>query len=134
MVAKLARSGGPMHQVSSSWVGTATPSFCSAYWIEPVMPGLGSVSVPSRSKNMASIFLVRVARGQVARDFGAFLDVALDRHGGRRRAAPVGLLEAVIAAVEAGDHAGAAVAGRGFGVDQRLHFVAPFGAFIAAAD
>ena len=46
----------------------------------------------------------------------------------------VGLLKAVIAAVEAGDHAGAAVAGGGFGIDQRLHLVAPFRPFIGAAD
>ena len=78
--------------------------------------------------------LVRVPRGQIARDFRAFLDIAADRDRGRGRAGPVGLLEAVIAAVEAGDHAGAAVAGGGFGVDQRLHLVAPFRAFIGAAD
>src|SRR5438067_3852257 len=44
-----------MHQASSSCVGTGRPSFSSAYWIEPVMPGFGSVSVPSRSKKMVSM-------------------------------------------------------------------------------
>src|ERR1700754_4055667 len=108
MVAKLARSGGPMHQVSSSWVGTARPSLASAYWIEPVMPGLGSVSVPSRSKN--SVVSVGISRRQVTRDLGALVDVAADRDQGRRRAGAVGLLEAVIATIEAGDHAGAPIA------------------------
>ena len=78
--------------------------------------------------------LVGVAGRQIPRNLRAFLDVAADRDRGRRRAGPVGLLEAVIAAVEARDHAGAAVAGGGFGIDQRLHFVAPFRAFIGAAN
>src|ERR1700745_4126620 len=107
---KLARSGGPMPQVSSSSVGIAgRSSFCNAYWIERVMPGFGSVSVPSRSKKIAS----RVGMGaagdiagrETPRNLRAFLDVAADRDGGGRRAGAVGLLEAVIAAVEAGDHA-----------------------------
>src|SRR5262245_18575732 len=112
-----------MHQVSSSCVGTGRPSFRSAYWIEPVMPGFGSVSVPSRSKKIVSRS-VRIARRQVARDLHAFVDVATDRDGRGRRAGAVGLLEAVIAAVEGGDHAGAAVAAGRFGIDQRLHLVA----------
>src|SRR5581483_8321262 len=78
--------------------------------------------------------LVRVARGEVARNLGAFVDIAADRDQRGRRAGPVGLLETVIAAVETGDHARAAVAARRLRVDQRLHLVAPFGAFIAAAD
>src|ERR1700676_3842556 len=78
--------------------------------------------------------LVGVAGGQVSRDFRAFLDIPADRDGSGRRAGPVGLLEPVIAAVEARDHAGAAVAGGGFGVDQRLHLVAPFAAFIGSAN
>src|SRR3954452_9997678 len=77
---------------------------------------------------------VRVARGEVARDFRAFLDIAADRDGGGGRAASVGLLKAVIAAVEAGDHAGAALAGRSFGLDQRLHLAAPFVALFGPAD
>src|SRR5450631_247610 len=78
--------------------------------------------------------LVGVAGGEVPRDLRAFLNVPADCDRGRRRAGPVGLLEAVIAAVEARDHAGAAVARGGFGIDQRLHFVAPFGPFIGAAN
>src|ERR1700744_1239399 len=119
-----------MHQASSSCDGTSRPSFASAYWIEPVIPGLGSVSVPSRSKKMVS---VGIARRQVARDLRALVDKGADRDHRGRGAGPVGLLEAVIAAVEARDHAGATVAGRCLGIDQRLHLVAPFGAFIAAA-
>src|SRR5262245_42815703 len=122
-----------MHQASSSCVGTGRPSLCSAYWIEPVMPGLGSVRVPSRSKKIVSM-LVRIPRGEVARDLDALVDVAADRDGGCRRAAAIGLLKAVIAAVEGRDHAGAAVAGGRLGVDQRLHLVAPFQPFIVAAD
>src|SRR5581483_7653084 len=121
-----------MHQLSSSCEGTGRPSFSSAYWIEPVMPGFGSVSVPSRSKN--SVGSVGIAGRQVTRDLRAFIDVAADRDQGGRGAGAIGLLETIIAAVEARDHAGAAVAGRRFGVDQRLHFIAPFAAFIAAAD
>ena len=44
------------------------------------------------------------------------------------------MLEAVIAAVEAGDHARAPLSGRGFGIEQCLHLVAPFAALVAAAD
>src|ERR1700733_244730 len=78
--------------------------------------------------------LIGVAGGQVARNLRAFLDVAANRDGGCRRAGPVGLLKAVIAAIETRDHAGAAIAGGSFGIDQRLHFVAPFGTFIGAAN
>src|SRR3954465_5450906 len=77
---------------------------------------------------------VRVTRREIARDLGAFLDIAADRHRRGRRAAPVGLLKTVIAAVEAGDHAGAAFAGGGFGIDQRLHLAAPFVALVGPAD
>src|ERR1700754_653716 len=120
MVAKLARSGGPMHQASSSCARTGLASFSSAYWIEPVMPGFGSVRVPSRSKKMVSIVFsvahdligkpvptfpdhalsVGIARRQVARDFHALVDVAAHCDGRGRRAGAVGLLKAVIAAVE----------------------------------
>src|ERR1700759_4880816 len=109
-----------MHQASSSCDGTSRPSFASAYWIEPVMPGLGSVSVPSRSKKMVS---VGIARRQVTRDFGALVDIAADRHHRGRGAGPVGLLKTVIAAVEPRDHAGTTVAARRLGVDQGLHLV-----------
>src|ERR1700723_2869220 len=78
--------------------------------------------------------LIRVARGQIARNLRAFLDVTSDRDGGGGGAGPVGLLEPVIAAIETRDHAGAAIARGGFGVDQRLHLVAPFRTFIVAAD
>ncbi|GCC45064.1 hypothetical protein chiPu_0028816, partial [Chiloscyllium punctatum] len=96
------------------------------------MPGFGSVRVPSRSKKIARS--VGIAGRQVARDFRAFLDVAADRDGSCRRAGPVGLLEAVVAAIEARHHARPAVARGGFGIDQRLHLVAPFGALVGAAD
>ena len=46
-------SGGPMHQSSSSAGGASRPSFVSAYRMHSVIPGLGSVSVPSRSKKTA---------------------------------------------------------------------------------
>lgn len=39
-----------MHQVNSCASGAVVPSFSSAYRIEPVIPSIGSVSVPSRSK------------------------------------------------------------------------------------
>src|SRR5882757_57030 len=78
--------------------------------------------------------LVSVACRQVPGNLRAFLDIPADRDRGRRGAGAVGLLKTVIATIEACDHAGAAVAGGGFGIDQRLHFVAPFGAFIGAAD
>src|ERR1700759_240951 len=78
--------------------------------------------------------LIRVARGEVAGDFGAFLDIPADRYRRGRRAGAVGLLKAVIAAIKARDQPGAAIAARGFGVDQGLHLVAPFRAVIGAAD
>src|SRR6266702_1835292 len=91
--------------------------------------GLATSSRPGMTRKS-----VRVARGEVARDLRAFLDVAADRDGGRRRAASVGLLKTVIAAVEAGDHAGAAFAGWGFGIDKGLHLAAPFVALVGPAD
>src|SRR5262249_21087960 len=51
-----------------------------------------------------------------------------------RRAGAIALLVAAIAAIEAGDHTHAPLAARGLGVDERLHFVAPFLAFIGAAN
>src|ERR1700744_5376158 len=99
-----------MHQASSSCDGTSRPSFASAYWIEPVMPGLGSVSVPSRSKKSVS---VGIARRQVTRDFRALVDITADRDHRGRGAGPGGLLEAGIAAVETRGHGGAAVGGVG---------------------
>src|ERR1700748_2788629 len=77
---------------------------------------------------------VGVARGQVPGNFRAFVEVAVDRNRGGRRAGPIGLLKAVIAAVEACDHPGPSVAGGRFGLDQGLHLVAPFAAFVAAAN
>src|SRR4051812_29947786 len=67
---------------------------------------------------------VCIARGDVAGDLGALGEVAADRLGGRRRAGPVCLLEAAIAAVEAGDQSVAPFARGRLGVDQRLHLVA----------
>src|SRR5712675_2611387 len=102
----------------------------------PKGAGKGSLPLEKSEKIAGDVFrpLVGVAGGQIPRDLRAFVDVSADRDGGCRRAGPVGLLEAVIAAVEARDHAGAAVARGGFGIDQRLHFVAPFWAFIGAAN
>jgi len=77
---------------------------------------------------------VGIARGEIPRNFRAFLDVAADRDRSRRRAAAIGLLKSIIPAVETRDHAGAPLARWRFGIDQRLHLVAPFRAFIAAAN
>src|SRR5579863_2902375 len=44
-----------MHQTRSSACGTGCLSRSSAYWMHRVMPGLGLVSVPSRSKNAVCI-------------------------------------------------------------------------------
>src|SRR6476661_6883731 len=85
-------------------------------------------------ENFRTATLVRVTRREVAGYFRALVDIAADRDQRRRRAGPVGLLKPVIAAVEARDHARAAVAARRLRIDQRLHLVAPFGAFVAAAD
>ncbi len=78
--------------------------------------------------------LVRIPGRQVFRDFGAFLQIPANGDPPSRRAGPVGLLETVIPPVEGGDHAGAAIAGWRLGIDQGLHFRAPFLAFIGAAD
>src|SRR5690348_7958504 len=81
----------------------------------------------SRSRAVVSHWQrsVRVARRDVARDLRAFVEVALDRELGGRRAGAVGLLEAAVAAVEAGDQPFAPVTAGRFGIDQRLHLVAP---------
>ena len=51
--------------------------------------------------------LVAVARGDFARDLGAFLQEPLDREIGGVRAGPIALLKSPIAAIEARDHADA---------------------------
>src|SRR3977135_4621996 len=70
----------------------------------------------------------------LARDLGAFLQIAANDQIGCRRAAAVGLLISAIAAIEARDHPGAPVAAGSLGVDQGLHFVAPLQAFVGAAN
>src|SRR6478672_12778913 len=94
----------------------------------------GSLRVAGARETLGTTALVGVAGGQIPRNLRAFLDVSADRDGGRRRAGTVGLLEAIIATVEARNHPGAPIARGGFGVDQRLHFITPFRTFIAAAD
>src|SRR5262245_51436474 len=79
--------------------------------------------------------LVRVSGRHVTRNLCAFLEIAADREVGSGRAAPVGLLETAIAAVEARHHVGAPLRPRGrLGVEQRLHLVAPLRALLRAAD
>ena len=58
----------------------------------------------------------------------------LDRDGRCWRAGPVRLLESIVAAIEAGDDTAAAFARRRLRIDQRLHLVAPFLAFVGTAD
>ena len=77
---------------------------------------------------------IGVARGDLAGDFGAFREVAADGEIGRRRTGAVALLKRPVAAIEAGDHLIAALAGRRFGVDERLRLVAPLLPFIRAAN
>src|SRR5262245_34068340 len=77
---------------------------------------------------------IGVARGHLAGDLRALFQIAADDHVGRRRALAIALLIAAIAAIEAGDHAGAPVAARGLGVDDGLHLVAPFEALVGAAE
>src|SRR5262245_12860296 len=69
---------------------------------------------------------VGVARRHLAGDLRTFFQVAANDQVGRRRAGAIALLVAAIAAIEAGDHTHAPLAARGLGVDERLHFVAPF--------
>src|SRR5580700_6644363 len=78
--------------------------------------------------------LISVAGGDIAGDMGALFEIALDDDAGRRRAAAVTLLEAAIAAIKARHHLIVAVARGRFGLDQRLRLVAPFLAFVAAAN
>src|SRR5580704_4820582 len=78
--------------------------------------------------------LIGVARGDLAGDMGALFEIALDDDAGRRRAAAIALLKAAIAAVEARHHLIVTVARGRFGLDQRLRFVAPFRALVAAAN
>src|SRR6476661_476562 len=76
---------------------------------------------------------IRVARRDVARDLRAFVEIALDREIGGRRAGAIGLLEAAVAAVEACDQPLAPLPARRLGVDERLHLVAPGLTFARAA-
>src|SRR5208282_5982757 len=77
---------------------------------------------------------VGVARGDLAGDLGALVEIAANGEIGRRRAGAVALLEGAIAAIEACDHLIVALAGRRFGVDQRLRLIAPLLAFVRAAN
>src|ERR1043166_2113718 len=63
---------------------------------------------------------VRVARRDVARDFGALFQIAADREIGRGRAGAIALLEAAVAAVEACGEAFLALAARRLGGGQSL--------------
>lgn len=54
---KASQQGGPIHHSKSSTAGTGLPSFSNAYCIDRVIPGCGSVKVPSRSKSIFSIFI-----------------------------------------------------------------------------
>src|SRR5262245_2630968 len=77
---------------------------------------------------------VRVAGGHLAGDLRAFLEVAANDELRRWGAGAVALLVAAVTAIEARDHAQPPVPARGFGIYERLHLVAPFLAFVGAAD
>ena len=77
--------------------------------------------------------LIGVAGRDFPGDFGAFFQITADGEISRRGAATVGLLEAAVAAVEAGDDTGPAFSWRCFRLDERLHFVAPFLPLFGAA-
>src|ERR1700719_1548848 len=78
--------------------------------------------------------LVAVAGGDLAGDLRALVEIAADNEIGRRSADPVGLLISTIATIEACHHPVAPLAVRRLGLDQGLHLVAPFHAFIGAAE
>src|SRR5260221_428056 len=66
--------------------------------------------------------------------FRTFLEVAATDALRRGVAGAVALLVAAVTAIEARDHAQPPVPARGFGIDDRLHLVAPLLAFVGAAD
>src|SRR5204863_1287504 len=81
----------------------------------------------------AALHSVGVARRDVAGDLGAFVEIAPNGEIRGRRAGPVALLEAAIAAVEARDQSLAPLGARRLGIDQCLHLVAPRLALVGAA-
>jgi len=101
-----------------------------------------TVGVSWRSKELC-VILSPVGFGQLESLVGitaligrvrsrAFLEIAADRHRGCRRAGTVGLLKAVISAVETPIMRGW-VAGRGFGVESRLISLRHFGPSLVSA-
>src|SRR6266571_1288279 len=79
------------------------------------------------------MLLIGEPGGDVARDPRALVEVAANGEIGGRRAGPVGLLKAAIAAVEARRQALPPLAARRLGLEQRLHLVAPDLALVGAA-
>src|SRR6516165_4805378 len=91
-------------------------------------------SEPQKWIRQTSIYLIRVARSDIAGDLGAFFQIPANNDIGDRRATAIGLFKTAIAAIEARDHQLMTVSARRFGVDQRLRLAAPFLAFAAVAD
>src|SRR5436190_23238145 len=77
---------------------------------------------------------VRVTRRHLSRDFRTFFQVAANDDLRRRGAGAVAQLVAAVTAIEARDHTQAPLPARDFGIDDRLHLVAPLLAFVGAAD
>src|SRR5262245_59926457 len=99
-------------------------------------PGCAQWFLAKRLTRTANLLmmLVGVAAGDVARDAGAFCQVAADGEIGRRRAGAVSLLETLVAAIEARDHAAPPFSARSLGVNQGLHLDAPFLPLLGLAD
>src|ERR1700691_268451 len=101
---------------------------------------LKDVSTPRLSaslnlrEGLMRLRLIGVAGCYFARDFGAFLEVTPNGEIGGRSAGAIALLERAVTPIKARDHLLVPLAGRRFGVDQRLRFHAPFLALVGAAN
>src|SRR6516162_5865711 len=73
---------------------------------------------PQKWIRQTSIYLIRVARSDIAGDLGAFFQITANNDIGGWRATAIGLFKPAIAAIEARDHQLMAVSARRFGVDQ----------------
>jgi hypothetical protein len=78
--------------------------------------------------------LVGVSRRDFASNFRAFVEIPSYCEVCGGSASPVRLLEAAVTAIEVRHDLAAALAARRFGVDQRLHLIAPLLSLVGTAD
>src|SRR5665647_555613 len=89
---------------------------------------------PDLKERLITHGLISVSRGDFAGDLGAFIEISANHHIGGGRTGPISLLKPAVTTIEAGDDLAPPFAIGRLGVDQSLHLVAPFLAFIGAAN